>query len=503
MNKIFTQVFFVLSLLVIVTTNALIAQTGERYTEQEIRLQDEFLKAKIISVTQEYDKAIIAFKDLYDMDRNNGVVARELSKLYTIEGNLVNALIFAQKAVDNEPKNKVFKEELADLYEQNFQFDKAADVYSQLATSLPENRQYYHKLAYNQLSSGHPQEALSTLNILESKVGIKEESSRGKFEIYQTMGDDVAAEQELKALSTAYPDETRYLHNLASFYQKRGQFEKQEAIYEQILVLDPNDGIAQVNYSISQIDPSSKGNYLSSLKSLYSNPAVPLKEKIKELIPFVNDLNPDTDIDSKNKLVELVDVLIIAHPTEAPVYAIQGDINFKTADYAQAIESYKKTLELDPTVYNVWTQLFYAQIEEEQYEGLTIYGEKALDIFPNQPLNYYMVAKGFINMNRPDEATDYIMEGSIVAGKNKSIKSDFDMLKAGQYILKNDHKKALQLIDQLSIDTDIYSPEQLEVIGDLYIQLNESKKAKSIYLKAQKLGYNNPKFNQKISALEE
>lgn len=493
---------FIFSIFFVFCAHSLTAQMEERYSEVEMQRQDNFVKAKIIAITEDTDTALDAFKKLYDDDRNNATVSFELSKLFADKKDIANAIIYNTKAVENDSENKDFKESLALLYEQNFEFSKAADVYHDLLQHQPERRYYYEKLAFNQLSSGNPTQAIATLNVLEQKIGVHEESTRGKFEIYQSMGDEKMAEKELVTLSNAYPDETRYLHKLASFYQKQGKYDLQEELYSKILHIDPFDSVAKVNFSISQIDPSNTNSYLKSLKNVYENKSIGLKEKLKELIPFVDELDNNADTLTTSNLLELVNILEKTYPNQAPVYAIKGDIYSRTSNNSAAITYYKKTIEKDPSKYDVWTQLFYSQLEEKQYKDLTIYGEKALDVFPNQALNYFMIAKGYIMLGKPDDATDYITEGTFVSGKNQSIKDDFAILQAEQFMLKNDSSKAQSVLDKIMNNDSPKKAQQLEAIGDMYVKLKNIKKAKEIYLNAQKMGLKSPTFIQKIENLE-
>ena len=494
------RAIYVFTLFVLMSMQ-LSAQSAERYTEAEIQFQYDFLSAKSYDINNKDDKAIESLKALYDQDRTNATVAFELSKVYLQQGDIDNAINYGKIAVNKGQKNQYYRQYLADIYETNYQFIEAATLYQGLLDNFSENRYYYEKLAYNHLASGNPPKSIAVLNMLEKKVGISEESTRRKYDMYRTLGNDEMAEKELIALINHQPEETRYLHNLALFYESIDNPQKQQETYQKILAIDPDDGLATMFSRKATPKVKDTGSYLMSLKGLFGNNQIGLKSKLAELIPIVEKQNPQ-DTASLEALLELTQILEKTHPNQAPVYAIKGDIYNNANDRVNAINSYKKTIEIDDRVYAVWSQLMYALLEEKEYADLIRYGEKSLYIFPNQPLSYFMIAKAKILSDKPEDAIDYIMEGTMISGKNQSRINDFNMLNAEIAINQGKHAKAIETLD-IIMNTEISkNSSQYEALGDLYNKANNTKEAKKAYQEALKLEKANTNLNRKVQALE-
>lgn len=494
-RAIFIHVVFILM------SVQLSGQTGERYTEQEIQFQYDFLTAKSYEINNRDDKALESLKVLYDKDRTKASLAFELSKVYLEKEDIGNAINYAKIAVERGQKNQYYRQYLADLYEKNYQFVDAASMYQGLLDNFPENRYYYEKLAYNHLASGNPTQSIAVLDMLENKVGISEESTRRKYDMYLTLGNNEMAEKELIALINDQPEETRYLHNLALFYESTNNSKKQQETYQKILSIDPDDGIAAMFTKTESPKKGDQESYLLSLKELFGNSTIDLKPKLAELIPILEN-HTHEDTATTEVLLELTQILETTHPNQAPVFAIKGDIYNNINDRVNAIKNYKKTIELDDRVYIVWSQLMYALLEEKEYAELIEYGDKSLFVFPNQPLSYFMIAKANILSDKSSEAKDYIMEGKMISGKNQSMKNDFDLLDAQIEISQGNNKKAIEILDKIMNTKTTKNSSQYEVLGDMYNYANNTKKAKAAYQEAIKLDKDNINLKQKVQSLE-
>ncbi len=454
-----------------------LAQVGQRYSENEMKFQEAFLKAKSLMLNNDYDKAEVELKKVYDLDRTQSATAFELAKFYELKGDLEKSIEFSKKATTLDPNNKWHWIFLANRHEENYNHKAAADIYGKLIANFEENQLYFEKLAFHQLSSGNAKASLATLNLLEQKIGIEEQLIKRKYEILISLDQKTEASSELKKLVEQNPEEIRYYHNLAAHYKQIGENELAKNTYEKILLIDDTDSKAKLNLIKENKQGEDQINTILSSKNLTE------EDKIKTLIPYLTNLSAQTDSLQKQKLLLAIRELQSEYPNSAAVQAVSGDYFYQIGDFATAITHYENTLKKKKSVYAVWYQLLDCYILTSKYDQATSRGEEALDVFPNQAGIYYLIAKAQLKDGKSAEAVDYIMEGKIIATNDSAAALDFSTLEIYSLYLDGEKSKAQAAIDSIEDKAYAKNPQALETVCYLYDQFDTDRDADSCYKK--------------------
>lgn len=369
------------------------AQPGST-TEEAVNLEAIFIEANREKILENWDKAIVKFKEVLEEDRDNAAAAYELARCYEANNDLESAEKFARKASDWEPNNVWFKMFLAKLYQKINKDGDAASVYEELVQIEPENMDYYLQWAYYLVRDSKPEKAIEVYNQLESKVGVTEEVARHKHTLYIGLGQHDKAESELKALIQRFPRTLSYQHLLAVYYEQIGEKDKARKVYRKIIDIDPGDTRAQI-----ALAEESKGTddirFLNSLKPVFEDPKTDIDTKIKEIIPYVGRLAETGDRNLGNVLLALTSVLETVHPDDAKSHAVLADVLYSNGQIDRALAQYKETLEIDDTRWAVWEQMLYILAEKKDFIQLVKSSEDAMDIFPNQATAYYLNGVGY------------------------------------------------------------------------------------------------------------
>ncbi len=401
---------------------ALPGQKGS-VTEAEIKIQEIFLDGVREKLLGNWDKAAEKFREVLEKDKQNPAAAFELARAYESLKDLDKAIASAKNAEAWEPANKWYKMYLAELYQKANKDKEAAALYEKLVKSDPRNEEYYLKWGYYLVRAGQPEAAIKVYDELEKTTGVHEEVVRHKHTLYVGMGDYKKATRELEKLIAAFPNNTTYRHLLATFYDQINEKAKAKAEYEKILALDPNDVRAKIALAEKE-----KGRdniaFLNSLKPVFENPDVHIDVKIPQIIPYVNNLADTGDRQLGNALLGLATVLERVHPNSAKTYSVLGDVLYYTGQTDKALEQYRKTLELDDTVWAVWEQVLYILAEKQNWPELVEASEKALDIFPNQATAQYFNGFGHNRTGDYRSAVTSLQQALIMTVKNPRLRYD-------------------------------------------------------------------------------
>lgn len=363
---------------------------GSRFTQEEINMQKMLIEASKEKLLRNYESAAKLYEQIVAENRSYPAPHFELARVYKELGKIDLALKHIQTAVRLDGSNRWYKTYLADLYDKEGYNRKAAAIYQDLVQSDQNNDAYYFQWAYFLVKAEEGEEAIAVFNKLESKVGVSEDIAKRKHKIWQQLGKKKEAAKEYEQLVAKYPDNIDYRHFLARYYVQVGNQKKAKEHYAVIIKQHPED--AKANLAMASFDnKGKKGNdieYLQTLQELFRQSDVLVDVKIAKLFPYIAKLNKQ-DVLVQEQVLGLGMILTETHPTNAKAPAIYGDLLYQLNRNEEALEQYKRTLELDDTVFPVWENAMQIHLSQKEYEQLANLSEDAMDLFPNQGIAYY------------------------------------------------------------------------------------------------------------------
>jgi tetratricopeptide (TPR) repeat protein len=511
-----------------------------RYSEQEIQLQDKFMAAVTQQQIGKMEGAAKLYQEVLEKNPKCDGCAFQLARIYSVTGNKIQAVEFAKKAAIMDVNNKWYKMMLAQTYEKIGKDKEASEIYKALAEASPfggdYNEEVYFQWVITLVRMGEPMKAIKVLDEMEKKKGVSEEITIKKQTVYEALGDNKKAALELKKLADKYPYNIDYQHIAAEYYNKLGDKNTSQEFYKRILKIDPNDSKAQLATS-AQNKPANSGGgdvaYLNSLKDLFKKPDIKIDDKIKTFLPYVNKIAEGKDKALAASGLELAQIIEISHPNDAKSYSLVGDMLYHNGKSAEALEKYKKCLQINKAIYSVWEQTMYVQDELGLYEDMLKTSEQATDLFPNQSVAFYFngVAnerKGklsdaisaleqsiLMSSKKPQIKLDALIELGVTHSKSKSYdKAD----KAFEDALKLNNKSSIALIKyansltsrgsaerakpmaeealKISMESD---PSVLELYGDYLFKAGDKENAVKYWTKAKERGAKSMGLEKKIS----
>ena len=482
-------------ILLIFTLTVVSPHYGQKQiSEEEVNTQKIFIDASKEKILGNYENAVYLFKEVLKRDKKNHAALYELARIYDVQEKNDKALHSIKEALSIAPENEWYEMFLADVHDKMGKPKEAAKVYETLVQQDDENTYYYEKLAFYLVKAGEAAKAIKVYDKLEEKFGINEDLSSKKYRLYLGLGDQKKAAHELEMLVKSAPSNTDHKHMLASFYLQIGDENKAEEIYKEILKIDPDDAYASIALAEKLKAGGDDISYLNSLVPVFEKPDVSIDVKIKELIPYIHKLANSGDEILGKKIIELAGILEDIHPTEAKSFSAFGDILYYSGDNQAALQKYKKALVLNKSVFTVWEQVMYINMELGNFEELLNISEESIDFFPNQAKAYYFngVANG--QLKKHSDAVNSLQQALLMSRKNPVLRLDIYNHLAIEYhqLEKYDRsdiafEEALKLNPKAHTILNRYS-YYLAIRGD------DLAKAKEMCAKANELTPNNPYY---------
>lgn len=419
-------------------------------SEEEINTQKVFIDAIKEKTLGNYENAATLFKEVLKRDKNNHVAAYELARIYNVLEKKQKALQSIKLAIASDDQNEWYQMFLAEMYEINGKTKDAAKVYDKLLDKNPKDAYFYEKLAYLLVKGGQPEKAIKVYDKMEKTFGVHEDISTRKHRIFLGMGDKKKAAEELETLIRYAPSNTDNYHMLASFHLQMGDKDLANKVYERILEVDPAD----VKASIA-LAGQSKGatgddlQYLNSLKPLFIKDDVNIDLKVKELYPYIQKVvDGKADQELTAATLELASILESVHPKEAKSFAAHADLLYYTGDKTEALSKYQAALELNKSIFQIWEQVLYIQMETRDFKSMLSMSEAAIDRFPNKAQAYYFNGIALGQNKKHKNAVSSFKQALLMSRKNPMLQVDINNHLATEYFFLKQFDKSNQAFEK-------------------------------------------------------
>lgn len=456
--RLFSTLLLIASLL---GNSLLSAQPIERPKERTVVLEKLFIEACREKLLGNIEEAIQLYKDVLQKDDTNAASNYELARLYHQQKNLSKALIQADRAVELQPKNLLYNELYARLLEREGNYRKAADLYAKLTSNYPDTEVLYTEWAYYLTKAGRADAAIKVYNTLEKRVGVKESISMHKYKLYNKLGKDRKAVQELEQLVKAYPKDPEYLIRLANYYATIRDFTQSKTYYKKALELDPNNptaNLAMVEFFLQNGDTT---RYLNALLNTFEDPSQEVALKVKTLNGLIQgiqkgELNPSYH----DNVYRLSERLTQAHPNNGKAQALRGDVLFQQQRYPAAANQYQMAVRTINNDLNLWCSLLESLHRARHETHFQKYAKEFIDLYPSQAYSYYYHGVALYQQKQYPQAVKDLKQSIDIGFNNMVVQGNALRYLAQIY----EQKKDIAQAEKAYNEAILMQPEDAEII---------------------------------------
>lgn len=408
--------------------------------------QEHFFEALKQKAIENYEKAIAALQKAEQLQPNNAVIFFELGKNYKLLENYDQALANFQKANRLQPNKEWILVELMETYYFKKDYEEAILVAQNL---LPFNGKYYENLANLYFESKQFDKLLDLLDKLDAELGISEFRLSMRRQIYALTENAPAQIQVLKDAINANPEnETNYL-NLIYVYSDQDLKQEAFATAEEMRKIFPTSKVVHLALYKFYLDAGNTSESLNSMKLVLAAEEIDPESKFKVLndfLIFVND-NPSYEAE----LLKVAEVFA-ASESSPQIYQKFGEYYLQKEQKEKALSFFSLGLNSELDNFELIKNTLLLQVDLQKYEDAKNLSERALEIFPAQPILY--LARG------------------VALNNLKEYKAAEEILTFGLDYLIDDQQMMIDFYEQLVI---------------AYTGLNNAGKATEIREKAEKL----------------
>ncbi len=430
------------------------ASTESHFSPEEQRHYNYFfLEAMRMKQKGNYDATFELLRHCLQLNPQAASALYEISQFYWALKKNDQAEQYMKMAAQADPENFWYKQTLAAYYQQATQFDKAIDVYEQMAVQFPTRQEILMALTdlYNRVNN-YP-EMIHSLDRLEVIQGKSEELSMNKFRVYILMNDQKKAFDEMENLAKEYPYDLRYRTVLGDLYLNNGKPETAYSTYQQVLDKEPDNPMALISLANYYEKTGQDELYQQQIDTILLKKSVASNTKL-EIMRQCIMRSEQSDRDS-TKIIDLFERTLQQPQTDAQLNMLYAQYLISKNMLKESIPVLNNILTIDPENTAARMQLLGYAIRDNNPQEVIRICKPATEYTPEILEFHFYLSMAYLQTEQKEEAITTL-------------------------------EKAIALINEQTdkkIASDLYS-----FIGDLYHEKKQDAKAYAAYDSA--LAYN-------------
>ncbi|SDS39557.1 Tetratricopeptide repeat-containing protein [Gramella sp. MAR_2010_147] len=367
--------------------------------------QELFFEALKQKGIENYEKAIIALEKCLKLDTEKSVVYFELGKNYQELEQFDNAISNFKKASELEPQKESILVYLFQTYGMNEDFEGAIATLKKL---IPIDESYKEDLANVYLLNENYDEALNLLDELDTKLGANSYRNSLRRQIFARTKNTGAQIENLQQGISNNPDVEQNYLNLIYIYSENGDNEEAFKVAQELLETNPGSTLAHLALYKFYLDKGNTKAAVASMKIVFESEEIDPESKFKVLNDFLNFVqqNPEYEED----LIEVAGKL--SEWENAPkLYEQLGSYYLKKNNREDALKFFELGLKENPENFELTKNTLLLQLEFGNFEAAKDLSNEALEGFPSQPMLYLFQAVALNKLMQYEAAEESLLDG--------------------------------------------------------------------------------------------
>jgi tetratricopeptide (TPR) repeat protein len=456
-SKLVILLFLTVALTLSATAQKRKKQTGDA-SASGMKLREAefyFTEGEKYFILEDYAKALLYYQRTIEINPENATVHYKIAEVLARSNkqeDLLKASISIDQAIRLDKTNKYFYVLAASIYSSMARFDKAAEAYETMIKEIPGTEEYLYELAAVHQYADKREEAIKAYTKAEEVFGVNEVSSTQKIRLYLEAGKQKEAIAEGEKLMNAFPEEERYVMAFAQVLSQKNLNHIAIQYLEKYTQQAQDAGNAKMLLAGLYRDVNQESKARPLLLTLFDDPSVEFGSKVIVLGAYSTELSQgksrnSVDTDKESFALQLYEKLRKNYPQEPTVHIIGGDLMMIGGKDREAQKEYTQAVELGEVNFEVWENLLYLDIKQEQFDQALKHSEQALEVFPNQAMIHYF--NGFANLRKRHfpEAIAAFEQCKKLSSNNQALTGDVYAMLGDAYNANKEFEKSDKAYD--------------------------------------------------------
>jgi tetratricopeptide (TPR) repeat protein len=384
------------------------------------RALQHYIEGLVYDQKGEYAKAILEYQDALRYD-NDPAIYFAISKDYSILGKHALAAQMGQQAIAQDRANRTYHENLAEIYLNAFEIEKAITVYENLVKLDSSYVEGWYNLA-RLYQMRRPLKAIDMYQTMLERFGSTWDVYVQLMSLYTSMGKFDEAADVVGKMTEIDPGNYELRRTLASLYLQSGKKDQALTVYLELLERDPHDlevraAIAHVYLLQQQYERAAE-----QLESVLRSPArlgensetggdtLSVETQLRFGQYFASFLQKDSTV--APYAFNIFEKIRRNYPDDWRPYWFLGVIAGIMHDDSAAISNLERVTELDPKNPDGWVYYVSYFLDRNDYQRGVQILERAATHVPNEARIHFLLGISYHRLKQTEHAA-HVLERAI------------------------------------------------------------------------------------------
>jgi len=380
--------------------------------------------------------ALEEFEQCLVLNPESDATYYQMAQIMLTKGDIANGKKYIRKASEIQPGNLWYNMLLASIYHQQNNLDSAIICYERSVKAYPEKEDLQVNLAKLYSQNRNYEKARNLLNRLDDKYGVNENTTLSLVDNLIAEGKFREASEKVRQLLAIDRDNIAYNGYMAAIYRHESKPEMAREVYNQLIERNPGNPAIQLSLCEFLLTEKDYDELFDLLSTILINNSITKEEKVSLTAELID--NKDIIKDHGKKMELAVMVLEAAYKDDDLVMLLRPDFLQKEGKLNEAAARLEEIIKLNPENYYAWEKLLLVYYDLKDFEKLQKKGEITATKFNRSIIAKMLYATGAMENEKYDIALEELRKADILAGDNKQLKLQVLTMRADvNYRMKN------------------------------------------------------------------
>lgn len=360
-----------------------VQRSGAQSFKAERALENQIIDAVSDFDAGRYAEAKERLETLVAVDPDNDAAYYYLGMTALMQNDLELAETGFETAVQLDSSNFWYRHRLAGVYAMTDRKELTVEIYNGLLKDFPKKSDLYYSLIELYLSMGRMEDALSTLDQIDTVFGRSDVSVMTRFDILRRLGRMEEAYQVLEAYNRDYSS-PQVLAMLGDY--RMSMYEDSTALtyYDEALDIAPDYAPALLGKAEVFRITRRYEDYFRTIDVFIKDKDIPAEDKCDYLKALVQHSDPNFLTRFQPSLDSVMTSFRSVHPGDSLVTALAGIYYYGTGRMDKAKDCFRENVEQWPESLGAAANYAEALMYMGEWEELSAYTKDAYGRFPDE-----------------------------------------------------------------------------------------------------------------------
>lgn len=360
-----------------------VQRSGAQSFKAERALENQIIDAVSDFDAGRYAEAKERLETLVAVDPDNDAAYYYLGMTALMQNDLELAETGFETAVQLDSSNFWYRHRLAGVYAMTDRKELTVEIYNGLLKDFPKKSDLYYSLIELYLSMGRMEDALSTLDQIDTVFGRSDVSVMTRFDILRRLGRMEEAYQVLEAYNREYSS-PQVLAMLGDYRMSMYEDSTALAYYDEALDIAPDYAPALLGKSEVFRITRRYEDYFRTIDVFIKDKDIPAEGKCDYLKALVQHSDPNFLTRFQPSLDSVMTSFRSVHPGDSLVTALAGIYYYGTGRMDKAKDCFRENVEQWPESLGAAANYAEALMYMGEWEELSAYTKDAYGRFPDE-----------------------------------------------------------------------------------------------------------------------